>query len=82
MLEKTNIRPYNSKGFVVDIPAPTTAIGEFARWSTLSMERILNHRDVKGQRTSYLVLWRGYPPTHDSWEPRAKLVIDCEGLVH
>ena len=26
------------------------------------VERILNHRDVKGQRTSYLVRWRGYPP--------------------
>ena len=35
------------------------------------VERILNHRDVKGQRTSYLVLWRGYPPSHDSWERRA-----------
>uniref|UniRef100_M4B4I0 Chromo domain-containing protein n=1 Tax=Hyaloperonospora arabidopsidis (strain Emoy2) TaxID=559515 RepID=M4B4I0_HYAAE len=33
------------------------------------VERFLNHRDVKGQRTSYLVRWCGYPPSHDSWGP-------------
>ena len=46
------------------------------------VERILSHRGVKGQRTSYLVRWRGYPPLHDSWEPRAQLMIDVKGLVH
>ena len=46
------------------------------------VERILNHRDVEGQRTSYLVHWRGYPPSHDSCEPRAQLMIDVEGLAH
>ena len=36
---------------------------------------------MKGQRTSYLVRWRGYPPSHDSWEPRSELIVDIEGLV-
>ena len=45
------------------------------------VERIHNHRDVKGHRTSYLVRWRGYPPSHDSWEPRSQLLVDVEGLV-
>ena len=35
------------------------------------VERILNSRGVKGQQTSYLVRWRDYPPSHDSWAPRA-----------
>ena len=45
------------------------------------MERIVSHREKKGQRTSYLVRWRGYPPSHDSWEPRSQLIVDVEGLV-
>ena len=45
------------------------------------VERIHNHSDVKGHRTSYLVRWRGYPPSHDSWEPRSQLLVDIEGLI-
>uniref|UniRef100_M4BFS8 Chromo domain-containing protein n=1 Tax=Hyaloperonospora arabidopsidis (strain Emoy2) TaxID=559515 RepID=M4BFS8_HYAAE len=45
------------------------------------VERLLNHRDEKGRRTSYLVRWRGYPPSADSWEPRSQLLIDVLGLV-
>uniref|UniRef100_A0AAV1U737 Chromo domain-containing protein n=1 Tax=Peronospora matthiolae TaxID=2874970 RepID=A0AAV1U737_9STRA len=33
------------------------------------IERLLNNRDVNGRRTSYLVRWRGYPPSWDTWEP-------------
>uniref|UniRef100_A0AAV1U1S8 Chromo domain-containing protein n=1 Tax=Peronospora matthiolae TaxID=2874970 RepID=A0AAV1U1S8_9STRA len=45
------------------------------------VERILNHRDVNGVRTSYLVRWCGYPPAWNSWEPRAQPIGDVPGLV-
>ena len=45
------------------------------------VERILNHRDDSGSRTRYLVQWRGYPPSWNSWEPRSQLLLDVEGLV-
>ena len=44
------------------------------------VERLLNHRDVKGRRTSYLVRWRGYPPSADTWEPRYQLLVDVLSL--
>ena len=37
---------------------------------------------MKGKRTSYLVCWHGYPPSHDSWAGGAQLMIDVEGIVH
>uniref|UniRef100_A0AAV1TX18 Chromo domain-containing protein n=1 Tax=Peronospora matthiolae TaxID=2874970 RepID=A0AAV1TX18_9STRA len=43
--------------------------------------RILNHRNVNGVRTSYLVRWRGYPPAWNSWEPLAQLIVDILGRV-
>uniref|UniRef100_A0AAV1UHA5 Chromo domain-containing protein n=1 Tax=Peronospora matthiolae TaxID=2874970 RepID=A0AAV1UHA5_9STRA len=45
------------------------------------VERILNHRDGNGVRTSYLVRWRGYQPAWESWDPRAQLIVDVLGLV-
>uniref|UniRef100_A0AAV1UFB6 Chromo domain-containing protein n=1 Tax=Peronospora matthiolae TaxID=2874970 RepID=A0AAV1UFB6_9STRA len=45
------------------------------------VEQLLNHRDVNGRRTSYLVWWRGYHPFWDTWEPRSQLMIDVLGLV-
>uniref|UniRef100_A0AAV1U633 Chromo domain-containing protein n=1 Tax=Peronospora matthiolae TaxID=2874970 RepID=A0AAV1U633_9STRA len=44
------------------------------------MARILNHRNVNGVRTSYLVRWRGYPPAWNSWEHRAQLIVDVLSL--
>ena len=45
------------------------------------VEHLLAHREVKGHRTSYLVRWRGYPPSADSWEPQDQLMVDVTGLV-
>uniref|UniRef100_A0AAV1UPB5 Chromo domain-containing protein n=1 Tax=Peronospora matthiolae TaxID=2874970 RepID=A0AAV1UPB5_9STRA len=45
------------------------------------VEQLLNHRDVNGRRTSYLVRCRGYPPSWDTWELRSQLIIDLLDLV-
>lgn len=45
------------------------------------VESILSNLDSKGQRTSYLVRWRGYLPSHNSWKLRAHLMTDVAGLV-
>ena len=63
-------------------PPPPQPLVDSHGGQRFHVERILSHRDVKGQRANYLVRWRGYPPSHDSWEPRAQLMTDVEGLVH
>ena len=46
------------------------------------VKRILIHLVEKGgQLTRYLVRWRGYLPSHYSWEPRSQLMTDVPGLV-
>ena len=63
-------------------PPPPQPLPDLHGGQRFHVERILNLRDVKGQRTSYLVRWCGYPPSHDSWDPRSQLMIDVGGLVH
>ena len=63
-------------------PPPPQPLVDSHGGQRFHVERILNHRDVKGQRTSYLARWRGYPPSHDNWVRGAQLMIDVEGLVH
>ena len=63
-------------------PPPPQPLVDSHGGQRFHVERILNHRDVKGQRTSYLVRWREYPPSHDSWERGSQLILDVEGLVH
>uniref|UniRef100_A0AAV1T4V9 Chromo domain-containing protein n=1 Tax=Peronospora matthiolae TaxID=2874970 RepID=A0AAV1T4V9_9STRA len=62
-------------------PPPPHALVDSRGGQRFLVERILNHYDVKGVRTSYLVRWRGYPPAWDSLEPRAQLIVDFLGLV-
>ena len=45
------------------------------------VELILNHRDDSLLETTYLVQWRGYPPSWNSWEPRSQMMMDVPGLV-
>ena len=42
-------------------PPPPQPLVDSHGGQRLHVESILNSRDVKGQRTSYLVRWRGYP---------------------
>jgi hypothetical protein len=60
-------------------PPPLRDSTGAVRWV---VERLLNHHDQRdGNRTKYLVRWRGYPPSADSWEPRENLLEDVPGLV-
>uniref|UniRef100_A0AAV1V3Q2 Chromo domain-containing protein n=1 Tax=Peronospora matthiolae TaxID=2874970 RepID=A0AAV1V3Q2_9STRA len=40
-------------------PPPTPSLEESRSGKRYLIERLLNHRDVNGRRTSYLVRWRG-----------------------
>jgi hypothetical protein len=62
-------------------PPPLVDHQGHQRWI---VERLLSHRDQQARkRTSreYLVRWRGYPPSADSWEPRSMLLEDVPDLV-
>ena len=62
-------------------PAPLVDSSGTEHWI---VERLLDHRDQEeSNRTSrsFLVRWRGYPPSADSWEPRSTLLADVPGLV-
>ncbi|KAE9162993.1 hypothetical protein PF005_g30626 [Phytophthora fragariae] len=44
------------------------------------VEKLLKRRGYSGQY-QYLVKWRGYPSSRNSWEPGARLEEDCADLV-
>ncbi|KAE9158578.1 hypothetical protein PF004_g31833 [Phytophthora fragariae] len=44
------------------------------------VEKLLKRRGRSGQY-QYLVKWRGYPSSRNSWEPGARLEEDCADLV-
>uniref|UniRef100_A0AAV1VI11 Chromo domain-containing protein n=1 Tax=Peronospora matthiolae TaxID=2874970 RepID=A0AAV1VI11_9STRA len=62
-------------------PPPPPPLEDSRGGQRYLVEQLLNHRDVNGRRTSYLVRWRGYPPSWDTWEPRSQLMVDVLGLV-
>uniref|UniRef100_A0AAV1VC13 Chromo domain-containing protein n=1 Tax=Peronospora matthiolae TaxID=2874970 RepID=A0AAV1VC13_9STRA len=61
-------------------PQPPPPLEDSRGGQRYLVEQLLNHRDVNGRRTSYLVRWRSYPPSWDSWEPRSQLMVDVLGL--
>ena len=44
-----------------------------------SIERIIGKRTNRHGKIEYLVKWRGYPDTEDTWEPKANM--DCPDLI-
>uniref|UniRef100_A0AAV1UQU3 Chromo domain-containing protein n=1 Tax=Peronospora matthiolae TaxID=2874970 RepID=A0AAV1UQU3_9STRA len=62
-------------------PPPPHPLVDSGGGQRFLVERILNHCDLNGIRTTYLVRWRGYPPAWDSWEPRSQLIVDATHLV-
>ena len=51
------------------------------RWIVAAL---VDHQDQKtGRKRSrqFLVRWRGYPPSCDTWEPRENLIVDVPDLV-
>ena len=71
-----------TSGLALVFPPPPQPLVDSHGGKLLHVERILIHRDVKGQRMRYLDRRCGYPSTHDSWAPRAQMMMDVEGLVH
>ena len=62
-------------------PPPLTGADGQTRWH---VESLLDHRVQKqGSRRAreYLVRWRGFPPSHDSWEPEYVLQQDVPDVL-
>ena len=53
-------------------PAPKTEIDPVNPNAEYEVEEILDCKLVRGQ-TKYLVRWKNYPPSEDSWEPKGNL---------
>uniref|UniRef100_A0AAV1SX71 Chromo domain-containing protein n=1 Tax=Peronospora matthiolae TaxID=2874970 RepID=A0AAV1SX71_9STRA len=45
------------------LPPPQPPLEDSRGGQRYLIEQLLNHRDVNGRHTSYLVRWRGYPPS-------------------
>jgi hypothetical protein len=78
------LRPYKSGPSSLVSPAPEIVDGE--PW--YEVETILARRSRKSGRKvikEYLIKWKGYDESHNSWEPEANLSEAClqpEALAH
>ena len=63
-----------------DTPLQTTMQHESYEENEFEVERIINHRKILGI-TEFLIKWKGYPESENTWEPEDHLV-NCQTLLH
>jgi hypothetical protein len=65
-------------------PPPPPPLMDAAGNTLWVVDSIRSHRDLGPKRRrdrQYLVHWRGFPASADTWEPRDRLLVDVPGLV-
>ena len=65
------LEPYRADGRVQPPPPPIEMEGNLE----YEVETILDHRyrGTRNRKASYLVVWKGYAPEHNTWEPERNL---------
>ena len=63
-----------------DTPVQTTMHHESHEETEFEVERIINHSKILGT-TEFLVEWKGYPESENTWEPEAHL-DNCQRMLH
>ena len=71
------LQPYQDGGSFKPLPPPPSVDDDGAPW--YKVEKILGHRTKHSGKRSlneYLIKWRGYDSTHNSWEPEGNITPD------
>ena len=67
--------PYRANSRM-QMPAPLTAEG----FDNFEVDAVMDHRDLSDKSREYLVTWRGYPASENSWEPEHALSAALEAV--
>ena len=63
-----------------DTPVQTTMQHESYEETEFEVESIVDHRKILGI-TEFLIKWKGYPESENTWEPEDNL-LNCRELLH